>query len=76
VIFACDWSFFTKIDINDLLRMLYIVKSALAGMAAGRMGLGGYFPVYLDLPYQGGRVLFPLPERRVYGCSLGLRKES
>jgi hypothetical protein len=32
--------------------------------------------VYFGLPYSGWGVLFALPECRVYGCSLRLRKKS
>jgi hypothetical protein len=46
-----------------------------AGLTDG-LFLGLVGRAFFDLPYSGRGVLFPLPERRVCGCSLRLRKES
>jgi hypothetical protein len=61
--------------INNLQIKRGKIRRCGAGLADG-LFLGLLGRVYFDLPYSGGGVLFPLPERRVCGCSLRLRKES
>jgi len=69
IFLACDWSF------SHQNRYKFLIMNALHRQTCLNRR-GDCFPVYFDLPYRGENVLFPLPERRVYGCSLRLRKES